>query len=72
MPAFTDAIWKQDESSTFKEYDELLLEYLEKLGFISKPRQQSDEIGVSNMFFVWFSFTAHKHILGHMAPKFNR
>ncbi|XP_060604987.1 uncharacterized protein LOC132757658 [Ruditapes philippinarum] len=46
-----DAIWKQDESSTFKEYDELLLEYLEKLGFISKPRQQSDEIGEINYYF---------------------
>lgn len=43
---FVEAIWGKEENSVFHEHKELLLQYLERLGFIAKPIQdsKSDEV----------------------------
>ncbi|XP_053385683.1 uncharacterized protein LOC123537873 [Mercenaria mercenaria] len=46
-----EAIWEKEENSVFHEHIELLLDYLEKLGFIAKPPQQIDVTEVTDYFF---------------------
>ncbi|XP_060604985.1 uncharacterized protein LOC132757656 [Ruditapes philippinarum] len=46
-----NAIWEQKENSAFYELKDLLLNYLEKLGFIAKPQQLPDVTDDTDYYF---------------------
>ncbi|XP_053382036.1 uncharacterized protein LOC128549418 [Mercenaria mercenaria] len=50
-PKLVEVIWKKEENSMFYKNKQLLLDYLEKLGLIARPVQESDDAEIADFYF---------------------